>query len=84
MTFDEELKRDITEELLKISNAVYHFRKSRKLSQLALAEQAGIDRSLISRIENMEKDDYHFSVVLALSRAGIFPMSLLDEKEYGQ
>ena len=63
-----------------LSETVVRRRKALKLSQAALAGQAGINRSLLSRLEAMS---YSPSVdqLLALSEVLGFQVSVLDDPE---
>ena len=45
------MSEDITSYEQKLAIAIKHFRKSRGLSQEALAHKAGLDRKTINRIE---------------------------------
>ena len=45
------MSEDITSYEQKLALAIKHFRKSRGLSQEALAHKAGLDRKTINRIE---------------------------------
>jgi transcriptional regulator with XRE-family HTH domain len=52
----------------KVAFNLYTLRKAKKLSQEALANESGVERSKISRIENYS-EDFLFSTILKLSKA---------------
>jgi transcriptional regulator with XRE-family HTH domain len=65
------VKTDTEQRLVKLGDAVREFRKARGLSQEALADAAGIDRSHMSQIERGKRNISFLNVLRIADAMGV-------------
>lgn len=72
-------KQDVDQLLLRVGDAIRARRKARGLSQEALADAAGVDRSHMGKIERGERNVTTLRLVEIARALGVTVASLFDD-----